>query len=159
MAAGDWKRRLPPGRFNQPWSGAANRRPDAPRTFDPVRSCLGARSHVGYRSYPRPWAYAYRHPADHAAIDKSVQERHPAAAPPRKPKPPAQGFRHGQSLLLCAPPPTPLRASQNLNSAHRTVSCTGASHIACTGANKTAIILRPARQPLSDGYQKPPKLC
>jgi hypothetical protein len=63
-----------------------------------------------------------------------------------------KGFRNDRSLLLRAPPPAPLRARQHLNSAHRTVSCTDASHVACTSANQTAIIPAPARRPLPDGY-------
>src|SRR6516162_8877615 len=63
-----------------------------------------------------------------------------------------KSLRDDRPLLLRAPPPAPLRARQHLNSAHRTVSCTSASHSACTGANRRRISPARARRPLTDGY-------
>ena len=61
-------------------------------------------------------------------------------------------LRDNRPLLLRAPPPTPLRARQQFNAAHRTVSCIGASHSACTDANRRRIIPARVRRPLADGY-------
>jgi hypothetical protein len=55
----------------------------------------------------------------------------------------------------CAPYPAPLRARQHLSSAHRTVSCTGANHSACTGADRRPISLTRARRPLTEDYHTP----
>ena len=63
-----------------------------------------------------------------------------------------KSLRDDRPLLLRAPPPAPLRARQHLNSAHRTVSCTGANHSACTGADRRRIILTRARRPLTEDY-------
>src|SRR6516225_8203737 len=65
-----------------------------------------------------------------------------------------KSLRDDRPLLLRAPPPAPLRARQHLNSAHRTVSCTSASHSACTGANRRRISPARARRPLTDGYRR-----
>ncbi len=51
-------------------------------------------------------------------------------------RPLRKGLRDDRPLLLGAPAPAPLRTRQNLNSAHCTVSCTGASNSACTAANQ-----------------------
>src|SRR5271169_379412 len=61
-------------------------------------------------------------------------------------------LRDNQLLLFRVPPPSPLRARQHLNSAHRTVSCTSASISTCTSANTRRIISAHARRPLTDGY-------
>ncbi len=50
--------------------------------------------------------------------------------------------RRHRSLLLRAPSPTPLRPRQHLNSAHRTVSCTGVS---LEGADAIAVSATTAR--------------
>jgi hypothetical protein len=70
-----------------------------------------------------------------------------------------KSLRDDRPLLLRAPPPATLRARQHLNSAHRTISCTGANHSACTGADRRRISLTRARRPLTEDYiaLRPPK--
>jgi hypothetical protein len=64
-------------------------------------------------------------------------------------------LRNNRLLLLRAPPPAPLRARQQLNSTHRTISCIGANHSACTVANRRRIVPARARRPLTDSYARP----
>src|SRR5262249_19315300 len=59
-----------------------------------------------------------------------------------------------RSLLLHAPAPPPYRTRQHFNPAHRTVSCTGASHSACTVPAQIGLPARASR-PLSDAIVIP----
>jgi hypothetical protein len=45
-----------------------------------------------------------------------------------------QALGNNRSFLLAAPTPTPLRAGDELNPCHRTVSNTSANSVACTAA-------------------------
>jgi hypothetical protein len=61
-----------------------------------------------------------------------------------------EAFGDNRPLLLVAPAPPPLNASDYLNPRHRTVASTSANTVLCTGAKPADHQL--ARRPSPDGY-------
>src|SRR6202043_2459585 len=60
--------------------------------------------------------------------------------------------RYDRLLLLDAPPATPLRTSQYLDTCHPTVSCTGANTGVCTTAQSRHIKPTDERRSSPEGY-------
>ena len=107
-----------PTRFRSP----AHRTPDRPLPCPAPRS---APAQSRSRRHPIPCA------SDRSARPDIGATGHLADHRPRR-----QARGHNRPFLFLGPAPSPFRPGYHLNSRHRTVSCTGASTVICTGATR-----------------------